>query len=255
VCRIRAQFGCYSKPIPTHSRPAPPRIPGPRASQAPINYHASEPAIWSPSRHDWYRVSHNINTSHAAAPADAPAAPIACALASTLPYHTTLRPPPRARLIYRRPHLLRAAHWHPARRTVSTSALLRRIDKRGEALDSNSCTNHSGHWRATHTRPLPPLAASGTGVTSVAPQSRAAARRCATARVTWYRGQGSGRLRSPRLLPLLGSLLLFQSSGSPISRHRLAGDCSLPACAPPSTPSAVSHLILADRAAHSATPT
>lgn len=72
--------------------------------------------------------------------------------------------------------------------------------------------------------------------------------------MTAYRGQGSGRLRSPRLLPLFGSLLLFQSSGSAISRHRLAEHCSLPACVPPSTLSAVSHLILVDRAAHPATP-
>lgn len=75
-----------------------------RVRRKPNPYHASEPTAWSSPRHDWYRVSHNLHEQHAAGPAHAPAAPIiACAFAKNTPYHTSHRPPTRARLIRRRP--------------------------------------------------------------------------------------------------------------------------------------------------------
>ena len=130
-------------PRASHRKPNPPPVP-------PNPYHASEPTAWSSPRHDWNSVSHNINTSHAAGPADAPAA---CALASTTPCHTTQHPPPRARLIRRRPRLLRAAHWYSQSRTSASRPSPSPQPKRRAACQTSQherCTNHYRNWRNTY---------------------------------------------------------------------------------------------------------
>ena len=200
----------------------------------PNPYHASEPTAWLSPRHDWYRVSHSIHYSNAAGPAHAPAAPIACALASTAKYHASSRPPPRARLIRRRPRHLHHIHWPPACCTSPATAPLRRrlcADERGEGPNTSAAQTTIGSPANTH---LPALFCPAEGLASVAPPSRPAARRCETARVTWYRGQGSGRLRRPRLLPLLGSLFYSRAVGLPYRDIDLRDTAaSLRVCRPP----------------------
>jgi hypothetical protein len=142
-----------------------------RVRRKPNPYHASEPTAWSSPRHDWYRVSHNLHEQHAAGPAHAPAAPIiACALAKNTPYHTSHRPPTRARLIRRRPRHLRDIHWPPARCTSPATAPLRRplfaptsvgnlLGETEKKPRRERCTNHYRQSRDTHlpVRPRFPL--------------------------------------------------------------------------------------------------
>lgn len=132
-----------------------------RVRRKPNPYHASEPTAWSSPRHDWYRVSHNLHEQHAAGPAHAPAAPIiACAFAKNTPYHTSHRPPTRARLIRRRPpapsrHPLAARSLHLASDSTAAPPSLcavapTSVGKKQKKARRERCTNHYRQSRDTH---------------------------------------------------------------------------------------------------------
>lgn len=176
---------CVANPIPTSTHAS-------KDTTHPLN-----PPQWSP-RHDWDPVSHTSTHSANAlplAPPDAPALPAACAFASTTPCHTSAHPRPRARLICRRPHRHPDTHWQRARRACCTSAAPRTAPpavSRRKAWGKRRlvrCTNRYRLTRCTHTAAVFLPAESEA---CVAPLLRAAARRCATARVTLHRRQGSG---------------------------------------------------------------
>lgn len=186
-----------AKPVPPHTCVANPIPTSTHATKD--TTHPPNPPQWSP-RHDWDPVSHN--TKHSAnalplAPPDAPALPAACAFASTTPCHTSPTPRPRARLICRRPHRPSNTHWQRARRARCTSAAPRTAPpavswrKAWGKRRLVRCTNHYRLWRCTHPAAVF-LPAPAEGEACVALLLRAAARRCATARVTLHRRQGSG---------------------------------------------------------------